>query len=62
MKLSDSQRKFCQLVVDGVSHTEAYMQSYDKCTSRKDAARSRSQRVANTRSKQGNTRKQNKPK
>ena len=38
MKLSDSQRKFCQLVVDGVSHTEAYLQAYDTCNKRKGAS------------------------
>ena len=38
MKISDSQRKFCQLTVDGVSHTEAYLQAYDGCKSRKGAS------------------------
>ena len=38
MKLSDSQRKFCQLTVDGVSHTEAYLQAYDGCKSQKGAS------------------------
>lgn len=33
MNLSDSQRRFCQLVVDGRSHTEAYRQSYPNCKS-----------------------------
>ena len=37
MNLTDSQRMFCQLVVEGLSHTEAYLQAYDRCTSRNSA-------------------------
>ena len=44
MKLSDSQRKFCQLTVEGLSHTEAYLQAYDGCKSR-DAASASAPRV-----------------
>ena len=40
MKLSDSQRKFCQLTVEGLSHTEAYLQAYDGCKSRNAASAS----------------------
>jgi hypothetical protein len=40
MKLSDSQRKFCQLTIAGLSHTEAYLQAYDDCKSRNAASAS----------------------
>ena len=40
MKLSDSHRKFCQLTVEGLSHTEAYLQAYDGCKSRNAASAS----------------------
>ena len=37
MKLTDPQRMFCQLVVDGVSQTEAYKRAYPRCKSRNAA-------------------------
>ena len=52
MKLSDSQRKFCQLVVEGLSHTEAYLKAYARCTSRESASAAAPRLLGNVRVKQ----------
>jgi phage terminase small subunit len=47
MMLSNGQRKFCQLVVDGVSQTEAYLQTYNGCKSRNAAGASATRMLRN---------------
>ncbi len=48
-KLTDRQIKFCQLVVDGASHSEAYLQSYNNCKSRESASAASGRLLGNVR-------------